>query len=517
MGASVLFESGDMQGNGLKGIIAGIILVVLCFIVGAQAAESAVSSAAIIAAVVGALVLILMGKRCWWLIFLLGPVVDVLPLPGPLSTIPGGMYMAAAVLVYWLLLWGMGYVKIKWRSFLLLDLLVLALAICVVAAYIRRPVSINYLGFETDTQGGADYVYYAVAFVYYLTLSCIPMEKGELAKVLRWSVAVVLGALFVDACMVLVSGGIHVSELDSLRTESLFFFGEKGMAFLWVRFSFLAIILNPFLVGIALMLCGCVLLSGGRERFMVVFCTIANIAIIKKEILSCVCVGGVALFGLYMLSAAGFIEQAPHSVQRIVSMLPGIEISRAAKTDTEGTWEWRLTIWDMALDKRAGYIEDYVFGDGYGISVAEHSRLQRGVMRGQIEYADLEAYAIMGIWHNGAIRMLNYLGYVGLTLVVLILIVGSVYMFRVCFALRGSPLFFPIVFYVSNYAALIPEYCLGAHGDRQFILQFVSLALIKWAYCMLREEDKLIPLWQRKRYVPQMIREYGGELCHSKD
>lgn len=512
MGASVLFESGDMQGNGLKGIIAGIILVVLCFIVGAQAAESAVSSAAIIAAVVGALVLILMGKRCWWLIFLLGPVVDVLPLPGPLSSIPGGMYMAVVVLAYWLLLWGMGYVKIKWRSFLLLDLLVLALAIYVVAAYIRRPVSINYLGFETDTQGGADYVYYAVAFVYYLTLSCIPMEKGELAKVLRWSVAVVLGALFVDACMVLVSGGIHVSELDSLRTESLFFFGEKGMAFLWVRFSFLAIILNPFLVGIALMLCGCVLLSGGRERFMVVFCTIANIAIIKKEILSCVCVGGVALFGLYMLSAAGFIERAPHSAQRIASMLPGIEISRAAKTDTEGTWEWRLKIWEMALDKRAGYINDYVFGDGYGISTSTHRRLLRGVMRGQHTYTDLGAFAIQGIWHNGVITIMHRLGYVGLLLVSLILIVGSVYMFRVCFALRGSPLFFPIVFYVAGYAALIPELCLGAHGDKQFILQFSSLALIKYAYCMLREEGKLIPIWQRKRYVPQMIREHGDAL-----
>lgn len=511
MGASVLFESGDMQGNGLKGIIAGIILVVLCFIVGAQAAESAVSSAAIIAALVGAIVLILAGKRCWWLIFLLGPVVGVLPLPGPLSTIPGGMYMAAAVLVYWLLLWGMGYVKIKWRSFLLLDLLVLALAIYVVAAYIRRPVGINFLGLETDTQGGADYVYYACAFVYYLTLSCIPMEKEELTKVLRWSVGIVLVSCFIGLGIYLARSGMRFSDLveERIGTDR---FGVYAMTALCAKYSLLRIALNPLLIGAAMMFTGCVLMCGSREALGVLFFTVFSVVIIKKEILSSLIIGACALFGLYAMSAAGVIDNAPHSVQRMVSVLPGIEISRAAKTDTEGTWEWRLRIWDMALDKRAGYIEDYMFGDGYGISVTTHGRLLRGAMRGQHEHTDIESFAIQGIWHNGVITIIHRLGYVGLLLVSLILIVGSVYMFRGCFALRGSPLFFPIVFYVAGYAALIPELCLGAHGDKQFIFQFSSLALIKWVYCMLREEGKLIPIWQRKRYVPQMIREHGDAL-----
>ena len=250
MGASVLFESGDMQGNGLKGIIAGIILVVLCFIVGAQAAESAVSSAVIIAAVVGALALILMGKRCWWLIFLLGPVVDVLPLPGPLSTIPGPMYMAFAVLAYWLLLWAMGHVKIKWRSFLLLDLLVLALAVYVVAAYIRRPVSINFLGLETDTQGGADYVYYACAFVCYLTLSCIPMEKEELTKVLRWSVVVIMGCLVIRAGLDIASGNIvlNAHSMNESQIGGFGLLGQSGLVAVCAKFPLSAIMLNPILL-----------------------------------------------------------------------------------------------------------------------------------------------------------------------------------------------------------------------------------------------------------------------------
>ena len=501
-----------MQGSGLKGIIAGIILVVLCFIIGAYAAESAVSSAAIIAAVVGALVLILMGKRCWWLIFLLGPVVDVLPLPGPLSTIPGPMYMAFAVLAYWLLLWAMGHVKIKWRSFLLLDLLVLALAVYVVAAYIRRPVSINYLGIETDTQGGADYVYYAVAFVYYLTLSCIPMEKGEFTKVLRWSVWICLVSLAIRFFWDIVRGGWSADDFGETRNLAGISFGLCGITALCAKYSLVSIILNPLLmVWVLLCMCG-VVMTGARQGIGVLTFTILNVVIIKKEILSCIFIGCAALLGLYMMSAAGVTERMPYTAQRLISVLPGIKIGRDATTSTNGTWRWRMIIWEQALDKRSGYTKDYVFGDGYGISTATHGRLLRGAMRGQHDPTDIDSFAIQGIWHNGAITIIHRLGYVGLSLVSLILIVGSFYMFRVCFALRSSPLFVPILFYVSGYATNIPNMLVGVGGERQFIFHFSSLALIKWAYCMLREEGKLISLWQRKRYVPQMIREYSDEL-----
>lgn len=501
-----------MQGSRLKGVIAGIILVVLCFIIGAYAAESAVSSAAIIAAIVGVLVLILAGKRCWWLIFLLGPVVGLLPLPGPLSSIPGPMYMAFAVLAYWLLLWAMGHVKIKWRSFLLLDLLVLALAVYLVAVYIRHPVSIAFLGLDTDTMGGADYVYYACAFVYYLTLSCIPMEKEELTKVLRWSVGIVLVSCFIGLGIYLARSGMRFSDLVEERIGADRF-GVYAMTALCAKYSLLRIALNPLLIGAAMMFTGCVLMCGSREALGVLFITVFSVVIIKKEILSSVIIGACALFGMYAMSAAGVIENAPYSVQRMVSVLPGIEISRAAKTDTEGTWEWRLQLWGVALDKRTGYINDYVFGDGYGQSKSATQRRAIALLRGDYVYGqDLDEFAVNGVWHNGVITIIHRLGYVGLLLVSLMLIVGSVYMFRVCFALRGSPLFFPIVFYVAGYAALIPELCLGAHGAKQFILQFSSLALIKWAYCVLREEGKLIPIWQRKRYVPQMIREHGDAL-----
>lgn len=512
MGASVLSESGDMQGNGLKGIIAGIILVVLCFIVGAQAAESAMSSAAIIVSVVGALVLIISGKRCWWLIFLLGPVVDALPLPGPMRVIPGCNYVGVVVLGYWLLMWGMGYVKIRWRSLLLLDLLVLALALYLVAAYIRRPVSINFMGIDTDTYGGADYVRFTIAILYYLALSCIPMEKEALTKVLRWSVGIVIIAGFIQFGEYLVRHGVQLSDLESERFIGGSVLGIQGVTAICAKYSLLAIVMNPMLIAAVVMFLGCIVVCGSREAIGVLFFAILNVAIIKREMLSYGMLGVCALFGLYAMSAAGMLERTPHSAQRMASVLPGIKISREAAYDTDGTWQWRMTIWERAFDKRSGWIRDYMFGDGYGLSISTHKRLIRAKMRGQMAGSQVESFAIQGMWHNGVITYIHRLGYVGLSLVSLVLIVGSIYMFCVCIALRGSPLFFPIVFYVSIYATLIPRLLLGANGASEFINEFASLALIKLAYCILREEGKLIPIWDKRRYVPQMIREYGERL-----
>ncbi len=501
-----------MQGNGLKGIIVGIILVVLCFIVGAQAAESAVSSAAIIASVVGGGMLIISGKRCWWLIFLLGPVVDALPLPGPMRVIPGCNYMGVVVLGYWLLMWGMGYVKIRWRSFLLLDLLVIALALYLIAAYIRRPVSINFLGLDTDTYGGADYVRFAFAILYYLALSCIPMEKEVLTKVLRWSVVVVIVACFIQFCEALTIYAGQLSDEQNERISGGFWLGLYGVTAICAKYSLLAIVLNPLLIAAVLMFFGSVVVCGAREAIGVLLFAILNIAVIKREMLSYGMLGVCALFGLYALSASGRLERAPYSAQRVASILPGMKISREVAYDSGGTWQWRLAIWERAFDKRSGLIRDYVFGDGYGLSVSTHQRLMRARMRGQMEVSKIEAFAIQGMWHNGVIIFIHRLGYVGLSLVSLILIVGSIYMFRVCIAFRGSPLFFPIVFYVSSYATLIPRLLLGAHGASEFINGFASLALIKLSYCLLREEGKLIPIWDKRRYIPQMIREYGERL-----
>ena len=74
-----------MAGSIVGKVLACIVLVVLCFIIGAQAAESAASSMVIIAAVVGVVFMLIMGPRSWMLLFLLPPIIQVLPLPYSLA------------------------------------------------------------------------------------------------------------------------------------------------------------------------------------------------------------------------------------------------------------------------------------------------------------------------------------------------------------------------------------------------------------------------------------------------
>ena len=161
-------------------IVACIILIVLCFIVGAQAAESAKVSLVYFVMICGGLFMLIMGPRCWMLIFLLPSIVAVLPIPGAIGSYDKAFLVCAGVAVYWLFMWTMGYVKIRWRGMLLLDMLAFLSFALMVASYLKKPVSILALGIDSDYIGGAPYGYAIGAFIYYMALSCIPMPVAQL-------------------------------------------------------------------------------------------------------------------------------------------------------------------------------------------------------------------------------------------------------------------------------------------------------------------------------------------------
>ena len=513
----MLVKCRDMQGNGFRGIIIGIILVVLCFVVGAQAADSAVSSLAIVVAICGLFGMLVFGSKSWMLIFLLPPLLELLPLPPSIARIPKEFYAAGLVLAYWIVLWGMGHVKMRWRALGLMDLIVLLLSCIMVAAYIRRPVAVMFLGMENDNIGGYEYVQFVMGLICYIAFSVIPMPLKQLTRVLNISVIVKLCVTFVLLILVVTGvrgAAVDVAEAVSSSGGRLYGIHRYGSPFciaIFSYFSLRSILINPILMLGSAFSVVVVLLAGSRNYFGTMALTVGALCVIKRETLIAMCIGAFAYIMLLVFSLGGALNDLPVSVQRICAMLPGVQVSSHAQKDGNTTWEWREELWELAWDKRTGYIKDYVFGDGYGQSLSSMERRHRSLMRGDYVYGqDLDEFAVAGQWHHGVITAIHRIGYVGLSVVVSLIVVSLYYLFVVCAAWRGSTLFKPLMFYVVSISVLPLTFVWG--GSAELSLHFAQFAIIKMAYCMAREQGRLKPLFQRHKYQPLMIQEYGDRV-----
>lgn len=507
-----------MQNSVVKNVLAALFLVVLCFIIGAQAAESAKVSMGILVALVGAVFLLWLGPRCWVLIYLLPPVMTMLPLPGKLSALPVAFVVCSGILCYWILMWIMGYVKFKWRSLLLMDLIVVVIAGYMVASYIRHPVSMAILGYDAEFVGGKEYVWCIVATMYYVAVSCIPSTYEQVQKVFGWAVRLTVGVCILSIVLSLlgIRGGVDVTELAEAATKTRFsMFAPLGIYCIYILYGLnpmMKVLTSPVLLGGCILSFLGILFSGWREVLMSNCFVIAALAFVKRELSVMVLLGLLAYGGILFLSAEGIVKELPFGIQRCLSVAPGVEIDREIRGGTEHSSEWRKEMWRWALDPRNGYIKDYTWGDGFGQSVDYLRRETTALMRGTMRYGDQEFFANTGTWHSGFITTLHRLGYIGVVIIAITYLYGVIMMFRVCMGLRGTKLFLPSLFFVLPYAGEPALFFISAGTITGFFNTFRFLAMIKLFYCVGREQGILTPWFQRRLYVPQVIREHGDEL-----
>lgn len=508
-----------MQNSIVKNVLACLVLSILCFGLGSSVADSYITSAGILIVLIGAVSMLLVGTRSWMLLFLLPPLMEFLPLTGQMAHVPKGFFVAPMVMGYWLLLWILGYAKLQWRSLVLLDILVLVLLVLMVSTFIRRPVAIAVLGIENDIVGGASYANFVMALIYYIALSCIPIKVQQLSRVLNISVVLKLGVTFILMLMVLAGvRGVEIDIAEAMsasggRLTGFHVFGSPICMAIFSYFSFASILINPFKIVSFCVAFVVVLLAGSRHHAGMLVLNLIALMMLKREVVLAVLIGFAAYAMVLVFSWGGGLEDMPISVQRIAAMAPGVKVEASAVDDGNATWQWRERLWDMALDERTGYIENYVFGDGYGQSISETQRRYRALIRGEYAFGqDLDEFAVNGVWHNGIILSIHRVGYVGLAALVLWIVVAIFYTCRVISVWRGKPLFKPLLFWTSGIIVFPATFAYGDTGPTHVFYHFVPAALVKLAYCMARDEGMIQPIWGKKRYVPQMIREHGEEL-----
>lgn len=499
-----------MNASAIRNVIVAIVLVLFCILIGSYAAEDKNVSVYMIAGIVGFILMVVVGRRSWTLLYLLSPVIPFLPL-GILYRLPAGFLIAGFVLAYWTLMWIMGYVQFKWRVLPALDAIVLAVFLYYLLTFYWHPVSINELGIEAEYVGGKEYIWCLLAVVYYVTLSSIPCSYDAMYSVLRKAMYLVVGATAIVAISGLfgmVSAGSLGEEVGNSRFS---LFSNLGVAVFLIAYSkktFHEIMVSPKYLAIMLLCCVAVVISGWRERLVMFGAIGLALCYIKRE-MTYVIFLGIAAYGslLYLSEEKVVEEQFPYGMQRTLSIFPGVQIKDEVRRETEHSSEWRKVMWRWALDPRTGYIKDYIWGDGFGQAVSELNRYCVSLMRGSAAVGDQDYFASRGTWHNGPILAVHRTGIVGLALITITFLYGSFLIVRVCRAYRGSPMFTLAVLFLCYFYGDIAHFYVSAGQIHKFFDDFVYLALAKVLYCIGREEGIIVPVFSKNRYNPMLIAE----------
>lgn len=499
-----------MNASAIRNVVVAIVLVLFCILVGSYAAEDKNVSVFVIAGIAGAIFMVVLGRRSWVLLYLLPPVLVFLPL-GILHKLPASFLVAGVVLVYWTLMWIMGYVQFKWRTLPALDFIVLAVFLYYLLTYYWHPVSINELGIEAEYVGGKEYIWCLLAAVYYVTLSSIPCSYDALYGVLHKTMYLVVGVT-VFAAVSGLFGMVSAGSLEAAAGNSRFtLFSELGVVVFLLAFSkktFHEIMVSPKYLAIMLFCCAAVVISGWREKLVMFGATGLALCYIKREVAYIVFFGIAAYGSLLYLSEEKVVEEHfPYGMQRTLSIFPGVQIKDAVRRETENSSEWRKVMWRWALDPRTGYIKDYIWGDGFGQAVADLNRYNISLMRGSTIFGDQEDFAYTGTWHNGPILAVHRTGIVGLALITITFLYGAFLIVRVCRAYRGSRMYMLAVLFLCSFFGAIAHFYLSAGTITGFFDGFVNLTLAKVLYCIGREEGIIVPVFSKGRYNPMLIAE----------
>ncbi len=486
-----------------------LILIVFGIVLGSYSSEGSQVPILILAGLVGLFMLNWLGEKSWVLVFIAPPVLGYLPL-GSLALIQPGYLLGLVVLGFWLLMWLTGRVQLRWRSLPLMDFFIAVILILFIASYIRYPVGIRAISLDTEFVGGKEYAECIVATLFYVVMSIIPVVYGDLKKTLRIAMWLSAAAsIFMGMRVAQAVGGEAI--IEGVQTSRFDLLGGPGMTI----FMLIVVYYTPFQIATSLWRLGgvvmgssMVLFAGFREQLGVLAVGFISAAVIHKQIVMLLIIAAFTYGSILLLSSEGVLRTFPYGMQRALYLLPGVEIEEEIKQNADHSEEWREEMWEkFAEDERTGYIKDYLWGDGFGLSV-DYLRLQTvRTNRGDLKAGELEFFARTGKWHSGKWYFIHRLGYVGLGI---LSVVGAYFAIMI---LKTMTIYkpydiFPYAFFLvflTIPSLFITFFSVGS-ATRIFDIYY-SIALVKVLYCIARENGLGATFFASNEYVPIIFRD----------
>lgn len=448
--------------------------LVLAIILGSLVGSGATGKVGMILFTIGSIASVLIiRERMWMLIpacWMLSGKVSVLPLPFSLAHLAVlfafGTFLLLKAFKLIRLKPKVGFVEI-WMGINLVYLL---------TVFLRNPVGVEALG--SDRVGGRPYFDVVVACAGYWVLtrvSASPMESLFIPILagLGHGFTVVINVIannFPSTIrpMALIYSGIGAAEdqdgsgpllpdENEGRKAYLQGFGANLFLaacslwrpltllnplnfgrFIFFAFAALAILLSGFrsavITGFALFMLGTYFRRGGLEVFRI-------------TALCVLCIG-------LLLLLQGNVLNLPLPVQRSLSFLPG-KWDYSTLNEAQGSTEWRLQMWKTILSGNK-YIENKWLGDGFGFTRRQLEIMTANAQTGST-LDQQENLMINGGVHSGPVSSIRFVGFLGLALFAILLILVAIRAVQLIRRSEGTPYYF-LALYIGMPAIWYPLY-----------------------------------------------------------
>ncbi|HEV7405780.1 MAG TPA: hypothetical protein VGO11_22745 [Chthoniobacteraceae bacterium] len=286
-------------------------------------------------------------------------------------------------------------------------------------------------------------------------------------------------------------GGEGVNLATGGEGGRLFYLGGFGSALataLIAAFPPLSL-LNPLRIirhllwGVAL---SCILAAGYRGILFEIAVVFSITTYLRGDLVKLLKLMGIASIGLVLLLLMqGTIINLPTSLQRSISFLPG-KWDPNVLLDTQFSSQWRFDMWERML-KTDRYIENKWLGDGFGLTAMQLQQAQTALANNSPEQIK-ESFLISGMVHSGPVSTIRYVGYVGLFIFMMFLIVCAREAWLICRACKGTPYFalslligVPIIFRPIGFVVIFGAY------DSDLPSALIAAGLLKMLRTSIRE------------------------------
>jgi hypothetical protein len=445
---------------------------------------------AVIGGVAAASIFFGLGRRLYLLIPIcwgLTGKIGVLPIPfsiAQLVIIGSSAYFIADIIFQ---------KRTEKAPFEMIDLWIWINLLYLVTVFFRNPVGFAFLG-SGDRVGGKPYVDVLLATFAYLILSRVRITPEYARKLPLWILAVAaftsLGlavALFAPQIAIILGHFYSTFAPDTLvidikagETRFGFFqvFATQLILYVVAQTNPLSLINFSHFRSLCLYLSGLVmiLLSGFRSAIISTILYTLLSVYLRDRFLGAVKISFaiiVLFLGSILLSFLSF--DLPLTAQRALSFLPG-NWNPEAVSDAKASSEWRYQMWEVALSSDK-YIHNKIFGDGFGYmrSDFEDARLK---ILGYIPLVGGEEHQEMflldGDFHSGPISALKVTGYLGLTLLIILLAIFAKMGYRLINIAHETPYKFCCLFYGIQVIAL-PFIYIFIYGEYKTILGLILI------------------------------------------